>query len=146
MSTRAINLLTDTELESIYAQPEFNEVEQGMYFDFDESELAAANEYRTIKARVSFLLTLGYFKAKQQFYCPDLTNSDDGAYLLGNYFPDFNGNLDGKIDMRIYRLQRVDVLRRYGYKECNNETEEHAKSQLIKLLRCYPKPHSALRK
>ncbi|MCF6808434.1 Tn3 family transposase [Thiotrichales bacterium 19S9-12] len=145
MSKREINLLTDTELDSIYAQPEFNEVEQGLYFDFDANALAAANEYRTIKARVSFLLTLGYFKAKQQFYCPDLTNSDDGAYLLQTYFPDFDGNLGGKIDVRVYRLQRAKILKQYGYKECNGESAARAKSQLIKLLRYHPKPHSALR-
>ena len=145
MSTREINLLTNTEFDSIYEQPKFNEVEQELYFNFNETELAAANKYRTIKARVSFLLTLAYFKAKQQFYRPDLTDSDDGIYLVKQCFPDFDGNLNGKIDNRVFRLQRIEILKRYEYRECNGESEEHAKFQLVKLLRHHPKLHSALR-
>ena len=144
-SKRTISLLSDAEQDAIYAEPDFNEVEQVLYFDFTDDELNTANQYRTIKARVSFLLMLGYFKAKQQLYHPELSQRCDAEYLLNKYFPDFNGLLSGKIDARLYRLQRTEVLRLYAYSECSGKTEEKAEAQLVKLLRYYSKPHNALR-
>ena len=67
-SKRTISLLSDAEQDAIYAEPNFNEVERALYFDFSDDELSVVNRYRTTKAKISFLLMLGYFKAKQQLY------------------------------------------------------------------------------
>jgi hypothetical protein len=70
-----IKLLSDMEIDDVYALPLFNEVEQLLYFEFTEQELEAIKKYHTIKAQLSFMLSLSYFKAKQQFYWIDLSTS-----------------------------------------------------------------------
>ena len=80
-----INLLSDAEIEAIYALPVFNEVEQALYFEFSDQEMAYAKKYRTIKLQLYFLLSLGYFKAKQRFYATDLIigSAQDAQYIVG---------------------------------------------------------------
>ncbi len=85
-SNNKIRLLSDTEINDIYAFPLFNEVEQSLYFEFTEQELEAIKKYRTIKAQVSFMLSLAYFKAKQQSYLADLSISQDTEYVIKKYF------------------------------------------------------------
>ena len=42
-------MLSDAEIEAIYALPVFNEVEQALYFEFSDQEIAYAKKYRTLK-------------------------------------------------------------------------------------------------
>ena len=67
-----INLLSNAEIEAIYVLPVFNEIEQAWYFEFDNQEIAYAKKHRAVKLQLYFLLSLGYFKAKQRFYATDL--------------------------------------------------------------------------
>jgi len=82
-----ITLLSESEIKAIYALPTFNTMEQQLYFDFTEDEMQLTNRYRTIKARIYFMINLGYFKAKQQFFCFDLNDSEDFKAWLkkGNF-------------------------------------------------------------
>lgn len=45
-----IKLLSDVEIDALYAFPVFNEVEQAWYFQFTDHELSLAKHYRTLKA------------------------------------------------------------------------------------------------
>ena len=83
-----INLLSDAEIEAVYALPVFNEVERALYFEFSDQEIAYAKKYRTVKLQLYFLLSLGYFKAKQRFYATDLImeSAQDAQYIVEKYF------------------------------------------------------------
>jgi hypothetical protein len=61
-----INLLSDSEISAIYVLPSFNEVEQSLYFEFTASEIDIAKKYRTIKAQIHFMLSLGYFQCQPE--------------------------------------------------------------------------------
>ena len=63
-----IQLLSSTEVEELYARPEFNTHEQSLYFSLSPTERAALEQFRNTQTRIHFILQLGYFKAKQQFF------------------------------------------------------------------------------
>ena len=82
-SPSRIKLLSDQEIEVIYAIPEFNKVERSLYFSLTtDEEILFVNKYRTVKAKIYFIRLLGYFKAKQQFYKFDLSEDSDTQYIL----------------------------------------------------------------
>jgi len=140
-----IKLLSDAEVDAIYALPLFNEVEQSLYFEFTDQELDAIKKYRTIKAQISFMLSLGYFKAKQQFYIVDLGLSPDTPYLMEKYFDKIDISLSGKINDKTNRKQKADILALLNYQDWSSALEPEINLRVCKLLRYHPKPHGALR-
>lgn len=140
-----IKLLSDSEISAIYALPLFNELEQSLYFEFTTNEMSIAKKYRTTKAQVYFLLSLGYFKAKQQFYIFDLKLSQDSKYILKKYFGKVDYYLSDKIDDKTYRKQKDDILTLLGYQDWSPKLEPKIEAYVCKLLRYYPKGHNALR-
>jgi len=68
-ATKRIQLLSDSEIADVYNRPDFNDDERELYFSVNEErEIDLLNRYSNIKTCVYFILQLGYFKAKQQFY------------------------------------------------------------------------------
>ena len=62
-STSRIKLLSDQEIEDIYAMPEFNKAERSLYFSLTDEEILSVKKYRTVKAKIYFIRLLKYFKA-----------------------------------------------------------------------------------
>ena len=148
-----IKLLSDSEIDDLYSIPLFplfNEIEQALYFAFNEQEIAAAKKYRTVKSQVYFLLNLGYFKAKQQFYKFILSSShsQDAQYIFKKYFDASNITnitLSGQLDQKTHRKQKHDILRLFAYQNWSQKYTPQIESHICELLRYYPKAHSALR-
>ena len=95
--TKRPQLLPDAEVNDLYARPVFKAKERELYFDLDEKETTALNRYSNTRTRVYFILQLGYFKAKQQFFkfrfedvCTDVN------FILDTYF-DAATSLHGSI-------------------------------------------------
>jgi hypothetical protein len=103
-ATKRIQLLSDSEIADIYNRPDFNNDERELYFSInDEREIDLLNRYSNIKTRVYFILQLGYFKAKQQFYKFNLEDViSDVEYVMSYHC------FDTKI-----KLNRSDIARRY---------------------------------
>ena len=64
---RRLKILTADDLDALYGRPTFTPEERRYYFALSPPEQEALQEFRTIKARVWFILQLGYFKAKHVF-------------------------------------------------------------------------------
>mgnify|MGYP003338681427 CR=1 FL=1 len=139
-----IKLLSDSEIETIYSLPTFNETEKTLYFSLTDQEKAIAEKYRTVKSQVHFMLSLGYFKAKQQFYTIDLS-SEDAQFILAQYFNNDKITLSGKIDDKTNRKQKNDILTLLGYQDWSSKFQTKIELHICELLRYYPKTHSALR-
>ena len=67
-NSKRIHLLSNTEVEELYARPKFNAHEQRLYFTLSKPEQAALARHTNTKTCVYFIFQLGYFKAKQQFF------------------------------------------------------------------------------
>lgn len=65
---KRIYLLSEAEIGELYCRPIFNQEERRLYFDLNGDELSALEQLTTTKTRLYFILQLGYFKAKHQFF------------------------------------------------------------------------------
>ena len=53
-----LQLLTDAEIEDLYARPEFNAGERELYFSLSRDELTALKQYSTTKTRLPLFCSL----------------------------------------------------------------------------------------
>ena len=80
-------LLPEAEVSELYARPAFNKKERELYFELSAQEKLLTNLYTANKTRVYFILQLGYFKAKQQFFKFNFEDAtDDVDYITSQYF------------------------------------------------------------
>lgn len=87
---KRIQLLSDTEIEELYSRPEFNIHEQQLYFTLTASERTALTQFSNTRTRIYFILQLGYFKARQQFFNFSLDEViSDVLFIVSNYYSEF---------------------------------------------------------
>src|SRR5262249_18065787 len=85
---RRLEILTADDIDALYGRPTFTPEERMYYFALSQPEQEILQEFRAVKAQVSFILQLGYFKAKHVFVPCDLAEThEDLAYILAAYFP-----------------------------------------------------------
>lgn len=145
-NTRRINLLSDAEIEDLYSRPRFNANEQNLYFALNKLELEFLEKYYSYKTRVSFILQLGYFKAKQQFYNFNFKDVDDDVkYITKAFKLGYNLKLSEYISEKYIRQQRKEILTLCNYKDWSAEYEAKITDYICELLRYYPKISGALR-
>jgi hypothetical protein len=65
---KRLNILTAKEIQALYGIPQFTPEERITYFTLDPLEEEQLKNIRYINAAVYFILQLGYFKAKKQFF------------------------------------------------------------------------------
>jgi hypothetical protein len=146
-AAKRIQLLSDSEIADIYNRPDFNSDERELYFSIhDAREIDLLNRYSNIKTRVYFILQLGYFKAKQQFYKFNLEEVRvDVEYVLHYYNYDTKSDLSGQISRDYFAQQKKNIIELFDYKEWTPEYTNQIKSHICELIRYYPKSHGALR-
>ena len=92
-SSRRLSILTQREIDDLYGLPRFTEEDRQLYFDLSAAEEARVHAMHTAAAKAHFVLQLGYFKAKRQFFSyPYHAVQEDLRYILGRHFPGRAGN------------------------------------------------------
>lgn len=87
-TTKRLTILNDSEIEAIYALPQFNPAERAEYFYLDDAAQSAVDKLRRFDTKVYFILSLGYFRARptmRHFHFKNV--QDDLAYVCETYFP-----------------------------------------------------------
>lgn len=140
-----IDLLPQAEIEDLYGRPIFNDEEKLLYFTLTESESLATMKYAKVRTRLYFILQLGYFKAKQQFYSFNIDEVAEDAKFVNNVFLNGKSILSGKITREYAKNQRDAILKLCCYRLLSDDTEEQVTSHLCSLIKIYPKYHNALR-
>ena len=145
--TKRIQLLSCTEVGELYARPAFTVHERQLYFTLSPSEREALAQHTNTKTRIYFILQLGYFKAKQQFFNFVLEDvRHDVQFIVSTYYSDLKPNpLTGRISREYARKQRQTILSLYGYRHWSPEYTAEIETHIGDLLRYYPKSHSAFR-
>lgn len=140
-----LQLLPLAEVDELYARPEFNDRERQLYFMLTEMEFKNTNIYETIKTRSYFILQLGYFKAKQQFFTFTFEDvSDDMAYVGKVYFNN-KLNVTGDISIEYLKKQRQHILTVFDYRTWSLSLKPAVKIHLSELIKTYPKIHNMFR-
>jgi hypothetical protein len=148
MSKKQINLLTDAEIEDIYARPKFKDVERDYFFQLSDDEHNLLKKYASIKSKLFFILQIGYFKAMKQFYKFTLDEVvDDLNYIIKKHYSsaEEEKKISGNLWKENYREQKADILKLYDYREWSDSLKKIAIDQLEKLIRIHPKGNDTLR-
>lgn len=111
-----------------------------------QAELDVLNNYSTIKTRLYFILQLGYFKTKNQFFKFNFDDvQSDVNYIISNYFHDANLVLSGSVSRKYISLQKQAILNLFNYQDWSTEKAVLAEGHIGDLLKYYPKGHDTLR-
>ena len=141
---KRISLLSDSEIDDIYAFPEFNDHERELYFSFNSEHWSAINANDIVTSQIHTMLKIVYFRAKQFLYTFDYDLMlEDMKYLAEKYF-DKNQLLPKSIDRRTERNLNELIIKVFGYQRYD-KNDQRINKHLAMLIKHYPKPHNAAR-
>lgn len=144
---KRIQVLSNAEVEELYSRPEFNVHEQRLYFTLTPSERDTLAQFSNTKTRIFFMLQLGYFKAKQQFFNFSLEDVSSDVQFIASIYYSHSASISftGRISRDYIRIQRQVILSLFGYCSWTSDLVLEIQSHISNLLRYYPKGHSAFR-
>lgn len=145
-----IQLLNDAELEALYALPQLNDEEREFYFFLSEQELKLLDQYTEPQTILSFILQLGYFRAKHLFF--DLNKNktlilNDIHHIAKRYGGcDIGDDLSQfKIGKDSLRHQKRAILDLFHYREWSVELKPVVCAHLSYLVKLFPKGNDTIR-
>jgi hypothetical protein len=68
IESKRLKILEADEIEAVYGLPVFDDEDRVFYFELSPPERAILSRLHGIKSRIYYILQLGYFKARRQFY------------------------------------------------------------------------------
>jgi hypothetical protein len=122
---RRLKILNQDELEAIYGRPRFTHEERRNFFLLTQPEKELVQTSRSIKSQAYFILQLGYFKAKHQFFTFDLHEVvEDLQYVLEQHF-DNSKIVDLSSVNKSTRLKQQHlILKILNYQSCDAQKRQ----------------------
>ena len=136
-----LTILTPKELQALYGLPQFTDEDRETYFVLEPIEKHAMELFRTYAAKTYFILQLGYFKAKKQFFVFELqTVTEDVQYILHRHFPKVTELFNPAISKPTRLAQQKEILKLLDYQLCSQEWKRNLQKQAQYLVNIYSKP------
>jgi hypothetical protein len=63
-----LKILEADEIETVYGLPVFDDEDRAFYFSLSPPERAILSQLHGLKSSIYYILQLGYFKARRQFF------------------------------------------------------------------------------
>lgn len=143
---KRLQLLSEAEISDLYDKPCFTPEERELYFTLNPVEQQSLGRYHNTRTRVYFILQLGYFKAKHQFFRFHFeAAAEDTNFILKDYFDREDTDWKGGLSRDSIRAQKRDILNLFNYRDWSTDFEPQILTKLGQLVRYFPKSHSALR-
>jgi TnpA family transposase len=138
--TKRLTILEPEEIESVYGLPVFDEEERAFYFSLAPPERAVLSQLHGMKSTIYFILQLGYFKARRQFFVFNLKQvAADVQYIQRTYFPDFD-----LTDLDITKVTRLKqqslILELFQYRVCGSKEREQLRTKAQQVTRISSQP------
>ncbi len=138
---KRLKILIAKEIQALYEIPQFTPEERNAYFTLDPHEEVQRKNIRYTNAAVYFILQLGYFKAKNQFFVFDShAVTDDIKYILQRYFPNESATTDLTISKPTRLSQQEQILQLHDYRMCSPEWKQKLQEKANSLVTIYTKP------
>jgi len=135
-----MKILSTSEQEVFETPPVFNSVQRKQFFDFPASLLEISATLHKKTARISFLLSCGYFKATKRFFAPKDFHPRDIEYVARRLdLPADDFYLDDYSD-RTQRRHRPRIVEFYGYREFDGRAEAQICQEIETMVRKQLKP------
>lgn len=143
---KRLRILGEDEIEALYGRPRFTPEEREQFFALAPPEQALLQEFRSAPSQVSFILQLGYFKAKQLFFtfAPQEVEADV-QYILARYFPQAQIAELSAVNKRTHLRQRRLILDLCRYRVCGVEQRQQLASKARQVARISSRPIYVLR-
>ena len=143
--SRRLDILSAREITDLYGLPSFTDEERRLYFDLSESERAAVDALLPETA-LHFVLHIGYFKAKRQFFVYDIeTVRDDALHVLKQYFPNRSITSASPLSKtRRFDLQQ-SILTLFSYQRCDSSAKATLENRARRTAMLSTQPITILR-
>ena len=139
--SKQLTILSEGEISKLYDLPKFDEDAQQTYFEFNDAEKVAMNQFGRIFTKIYFALQLGYFKAKQLFFTVEVAKVfKDAEYIRHRYFPQHVLNLSGKVSQTTRLQQQKLILNLYDYQVADVNICATLITKAEKLATLYSRP------
>jgi Domain of unknown function (DUF4158) len=137
-------ILSASEIDDLFGWPRFTEEDRRLYFDLSPVEQEAAAAYNFPVAH--FVLQLGYFKAKQQFFLYELEAvREDLRHIVARHFPD-RDPARVKMPSKSPRLsQQQIILQLMHYRFCDDAGQKELERKAQRSARLSAQPIFLLR-
>jgi hypothetical protein len=143
---KRLRILGEEELKTLYGRPRFTPEERAHYFSLSRAEHERLQEFRSVKSQVSFVLQLGYFKARHLFFPFGLHEvREDLQYVLARHCKDRPLPDQSPVDNQTRLKQQRVILALCGYRHCDRETRAHLEAKAQHAARVSSKPVYILR-
>ncbi|MBI1766913.1 MAG: Tn3 family transposase, partial [Bacteroidetes bacterium] len=140
-SGNRLNILSEKEVQDLYDLPKMSYEERVKYFSLITAEKKELSSFRLLRAKVYFILQLGYFKAKKMFFNFSFKNiEDDIQFILQHHFPGAY-HIEGERISGTPRLnQQKRILKLLNYKLCSKTDRKDLLEKAKYLATIYTKP------
>ncbi len=86
-SEKRLRILSNIEYKEIYERPNFDQEDRLHFFSLDDSEILYLEKFRSYKAKMLFILQLGYFRYSYRFFNFSFSECTfDCDYIIRTYF------------------------------------------------------------
>jgi hypothetical protein len=117
-------ILTTREIDELYGLPRITDDERRFYFDLSATEREAVDSMH-VGTAINFVLQLGYFKAKRQFFAYRMDAvRDDLRYVLQRHFPERDLAFVKALSKGTRLEQHQLILRLFDYRRCDTRSTE----------------------
>ena len=118
---KRLKILEADEIETVYGLPVFDDEDRAFYFALSPPERAILSQLHGPKSYIYYILQLGYFKARRQFFVFNLQQvAADAQYVQRIYFPDY-----ALVALDITKVTRLKpqgfILELLQYRVCGEE-------------------------
>lgn len=121
-----LNILSNKEIQQIYSLPKLQAQQRPIYLELSLAEQELLTSYRNPLSIIYFILQLGYFKFKQQFFIFDISEvRSDVEYLEQTYFPQQALPKEGAISKPVRLAQQKVILTLMDYRLADELVRKH---------------------
>lgn len=134
MNTKHVRLLSQYEQDKIYSLPIFTKSQQEKYFSLSAQELQLLEQKHKLSVKLDFILQLGYFKNKQQFFKFKINHvKNDLNYIHKKYYPDVPLKKIALPCIERNRANRNEIMRLFSYQKVTIIKLQKTVLNLVKL-------------
>ncbi|MHC5118982.1 MAG: Tn3 family transposase [Planctomycetota bacterium] len=135
-----LKILEADEIETVYGLPVFDDEDRAFYFSLLPPERAILSQLHSLKSSIYYILQLGYFKARRQFFVFNLQQVvADAQYVQRIYFPDYT-----LVDLDITKVTRLKhqgfILELLQYRVCGKEERRQMRIKAQQLAQISSRP------
>ncbi len=119
-----LHILTAEEIQNMFYLPNFTDEERLPHFSLTEAEFEILNQTRSFASKLNFILQLGYFKVRRQFFNFEVSAvSADIEFIRQKYFPDEITEIDSlpKIAVNTLLKHRRTIAKLHNYQFCGRK-------------------------